>query len=174
LPVRNHQHRLSRCVLSILDVLGELTDRFDLLIVDYGSEDETREVALELVREFPQVDYLDRGRQEFELFGAVEAGIRRTTGDIIFVHDPSQPLGLAELQRLWRMRNDDDLIMVQSRFADGSLFLIRRPALWQSQTRPATASATSPDRLRRTDRHEATSPSLRLPKMLARLSARQL
>jgi hypothetical protein len=169
LPVRDQQDQLRDRVLLILDLLGELTDAFDLVIVDYGSQDETRELALDLVREFPQVDFLDRGGQDGGLYGAVEAGFRRTAGEIVFVHNPVQPFGPATLQRLWRLRDDDDLISVQSQINDGSLYLIRRRALLRTPGRSELA-ATPVDRLTRTDRHEPSGTPLRLPKMLTRLA----
>jgi hypothetical protein len=186
LPVRDLQYGLRDRVQVVLDVLGELTDEFDLLIVDYGSRDDTREVALDLVREYPQVDFLDRGG--VELFSAIESGIYRTTGEIIFIHDPAVPLGLSALHSLWRMRNDEDLVMAQSRFSDetgrsfldvpsggraptsarSSIQMIRRRAIRET---PAVSADASPmvDRLTRTDLRDEPVESLRLPKLLTRL-----
>ena len=48
LPIHNAQHRLERQVAEILDVLPELTSRFELLIIDDGSTDDSFEVARHL------------------------------------------------------------------------------------------------------------------------------
>jgi glycosyltransferase involved in cell wall biosynthesis len=187
LPVRNLQYGLRDRVQMILEILGELTDTFDVLIVDYGSRDETREVALDLVREFPQVDYLDRGKGG-DLFSAVEAGIYRTTGEIVFIHDPTLALGLTALHGLWQMRDDDDLVMAQSRTpADGrqafldlpsgrrapasarsSIQMIRRCAIRELPSRQQRSSFAV-DRVTRTDLMDEPAESLRLPKLLTRL-----
>jgi hypothetical protein len=161
-----------------LEVLAELTDEFNVLIVDYGSRDDTREVALDLVREYPQVDFLDRGAGD-GLYSAIEAGIYRTTGEIIFIHDPAVPLGLSALHSLWRLRNDEDLVMAQSRFTDpsqrslersarSSIHMIRRLAIRESAG--ASRQASSPvGRVTRTDLRDESTESLRLPKLLTRL-----
>lgn len=185
LPVRDMQYKLRDRVQAILEVLAELTDSFDVLIVDYGSRDDTREVALDLVHEYPQVDLLDRGEGS-DLLGAVEAGIYRTRGEIIFVHDSSLPLGVVALQRLWQMRDDTDLVMAQSRSTDqatapmahlgagrradaagSSIQMIRRIAIPRS-ARPAEPSFTV-DKVMRTDLISESPEAVRLPKLLSRL-----
>ena len=55
LPVYNAQHRLERQVAEILDVLPELTSRFELMIIDDGSTDDSFEVARHLALKYPQV-----------------------------------------------------------------------------------------------------------------------
>ena len=187
LPVRDLESRLRDRVVGILELLCELTTEFDLLIVDYGSRDESREVAMDLVREFPQVDFLDKP-EATDIVTAIEAGIRRTRGEIIFVHDPNTPLGVGALQSLWRMRDDRDLVMAQSRSTDatsgslvgfsglrqgsfggtgGCLQMIRRCAIPSGRaTEPAKYAV---DRVTRTDLLSESLESRRLPKLLSRL-----
>lgn len=185
LPVRDQEQGLRDRVQRILELLAELTASFDVLIVDYGSLDETREVAMELVREFPQVDFLDKP-EATDVVSAIEAGIHRTRGEIILIHDPATPLGAGALQSLWQMRNDHDLVMAQSRSTDspgrpyariathratpadrgGSLQMIRRCAMPAArQTTPHHAI----DRVTRTDLLGESPEAVRLPKLLARL-----
>ena len=187
LPVRDLQKGLRDRVQLILEILGELTDTFNVLIVDYGSRDETREIAMDLVREYPQVDFMDGGERS-ELFSAIEAGIHRTTGEIIFIHDATLPLGPSALHRLWQMRDDDDLVMAQSRntaaaprwYLDApsgrrgqdstrsSIQMIRRCAIRELPARKPTPSFAV-DRVTRTDLLDEPAEALRLPKLLTRL-----
>jgi hypothetical protein len=183
-PVRDLQYGLRDRVQMILEILGELTDDFELLIVDYGSRDETRDVAMDLVREYPQVDFVDRG-DDADLLAAVESGIHRTRGATIFVHDPTQPLGESALRSLWRMRHDEDLVMAQSRTDEvvrqpylqrpsgrrgstgrSSLQMIRRCAIGPDASREQSPNV---ERLTRTDLAGQPIDSIRLPKLLTRL-----
>ena len=187
LPVRDMENGLRDRVQSILEVLSELTPDFDLLIVDHGSRDETRDVAMDLVREYPQVDFLDKP-EATDRVTAVEAGIHRTCGEIIFVHDPATPFGAGALHSLWRMRDDADLVMAQSRStratrgsivnrggvrrpafgaAGGCLQMIRRCALPPSRRNAPAKYAV--DRVTRTDLLSEPLESAGLPKLLARL-----
>ncbi len=152
LPVRDMQYDLRERVHTILEVLAELTDAFDVLIVDYGSRDETRDVALELEREYPQVRVLDRAdcRESLE---AMEAGIPATAGEIVFVHDASTPFSPGAVRRLWQIRDDEELVMAQSR-VNRAVAAIGRNVAHHSMAAPAATrdragEATSVQMLRR-------------------------
>lgn len=181
------QDSLRNRVQMILELLGELTGEFGVLIIDHGSVDESRDVALDLVREFPQVDFLD-GSGQVDLLAVIETGIHRTRGEIIFIHDPSLPLASSALHSLWQMRADDDLVMAQSRsrtnarrsFLDlpsgrgvpaagqSSVQMIRRRAM-RDLPQAAQRSTAAVDRVTRTDLLDQPADALRLPKLLARL-----
>lgn len=187
LPVRDLQYELRDRVQAILEILVELTDTIDLLIVDCGSHDDTREVALDLVREYPQVDLLERG-EGAELVAAIEAGIRRTTGEIIFIHDPTFPLGPSAVHQLWSLRGDEDLVMAQTgagrrevettgydlptgfsptSAGRSSLQMIRRRALVGSPV-PRGAALAGLARITRADPVDEPIERPRLPKLLVR------
>jgi hypothetical protein len=187
LPVRDMERQLRDRVQMILEVLEELTGSFDVMIVDYGSQDETVEVAWDLVRTFPQVDFMQAADGADQL-GAIEAGLRETKGEVVFVHDPSQPFGASSIRSLWQLRNDDDLVMAQSRSVDraasrvvpmpisrrrrvsasSSIQMIRRQAVEPVRTATVTTNTTV-DRLTRTDLLEESPENVRLPKLLAKL-----
>lgn len=174
-------------VQTILEVLEELAQSFDVMIVDYGSQDDTVEVAWELVRTFPQVEFL-QAEPGTDLVGAIEAGLLETQGEIVFVHDPNQVLAMSALRSLWQLRDDDDLVMAQSRASgearptltklssgrratpsiSSSIQMIRRQAIGPLR-RPVPVSAVTVDRVTRTDLQGESPESVRLPKLLTRL-----
>ncbi|MEX2186256.1 MAG: glycosyltransferase [Pirellulales bacterium] len=100
LPVCNAQRGLESQVERVLDVLPELCDRFDVVIIDDGSTDETHEVASNLARRYPQVEVVrhsvPRGVEQ-----AVATGRECSTGDIVLVHTSDAPLDAAALANLW-------------------------------------------------------------------------
>ncbi len=190
LPVRDMQVELRDRVHTILEVLTELTNVFDILVVDYGSSDDTREVALELEREYPQVRLLDRTdlRDSFE---ALEAAIPATEGEIVFMHDPSTPFSPSAVRQLWDIRDDEELVMAQSRpeslsrstrgsrvaatawdtrsaSSSCSVQMLRRRAIASLQV-PAPASSWPVDRVTRTDLLQPGPVSEGLPRLLSRL-----
>lgn len=180
LPVCNLQDVLKDRVHCILDALPELSSTFEVIIVDHGSSDETLEVAAELSKSFPQVDFQD-GSGDAE--SAVEEGIRRTSGEVIFVYDPTMPFSFSSMRRLWEMRRDDELVMARSKAhhvlrgphpqtkarAKCALQMIRRRAIDQMLTQSQGYAVPSFERFTRTDLAQHSVDESIDPKLVARL-----
>jgi glycosyltransferase involved in cell wall biosynthesis len=113
LPVQNVQSSLSRSVHEILDVMAELTSRFELVIIDEGSTDGTRDVAREITQLYPQVRLL-RAHVAESLRSEIRRGedskrvserrghVRAAQGDVVIAHDGRSPVDAQEIVRLWR------------------------------------------------------------------------
>jgi hypothetical protein len=95
LPVQDAQATLADTVAQVLEMAADMTDRFELVIIDDGSMDATGEVADELTRCYPQVRILRHGRR-LGRDAAVRTGLKHCRGDLIFVREP----GGMRLQRL--------------------------------------------------------------------------
>lgn len=104
LPVCNVQSTLAVTVLEILEVVSDLTDRFDLVIVDDGSADATSEVAHELTQHYPQVRAVRHGRR-LGREAAIRAGLKQSKGEIILVPDEAGNSAAEEIPRLWQLAN---------------------------------------------------------------------
>lgn len=131
LPVHNAQATLAGQIKELLDFLPEISSEFEILIVDDASTDSTEDVALDLARHFPQVRVLRQNEQRGHHF-AVEAGLARTSGEIVFVNDPGVPMTEADIQRLWKMRDDTSLVMARAHFQPRQLdqHLLSRLMAW--------------------------------------------
>ena len=102
LPVHNHQTALVSRVVGVLDVVADLTSRFEILVIDDASNDDTFELAVDLSRVYPQVGVLRHGERRGTML-AVETGLRRTVAEFVVVHDPTgAQFDPAQLARLWR------------------------------------------------------------------------
>ncbi len=112
LPAYNAQHTLRQSVLDVLELAAELTPQFELLILDDGSTDHTIEVADELARHYPQVR-VTRHAQPRGLAEVVRRGLQQTRGEIICVHEGQGSVEVADIRRLWQLRNDPDLVLAR-------------------------------------------------------------
>ncbi len=186
LPVRNQQRGLRNRVLDLAEVLTDLATWFEILIVDYGSTDPTRELAADLAREFPQIRFADKCYAD-DLLRATRYGIRHSTGEIVFIHDANLPFSSSLLRNLWDLRDDDELVMAQSPSValeaespsetspvpsgkpgpGSSLQMLRRSALRELQ-QTTDRDSMSVERITRTDLTREADPTLPEPNLVSR------
>lgn len=105
LPIHNAQSTLADDIAHLLDVAAEVTDRFDVLILDDASIDRTEEVAWELTTEYSQVTYV-RFPEQRGLVSALRAGLSETRGDFIVACNTERRLSWDKLPQLWANRNE--------------------------------------------------------------------
>ena len=112
LPVRNAEHRLAAQVDELLDVLPDLTRRFEVLVVDDGSTDDTGHVADDLALRYPQVRHV-RHSVALGVSEAIQTGLDHTKGEIVLVGDAQLGLPTDDLVKLWHLRHDNDVIVAR-------------------------------------------------------------
>ena len=110
LPVQDAQDSLAATVGELLEILSELTSRFELMIVDDGSTDFTIEVANELAVEYPQIRLL----RHFPPLGrpqAIAVGFRQSRGEVVFLRDEDCRLPINKAHRLWRAMDHHEIAL---------------------------------------------------------------
>lgn len=109
LPVRNAEQTLARRISQLLEILPDLTPRFEVLIINDGSTDLTEEIAHDLTVTYPQIrqtrHVTARGRQ-----GVIETSLQHTTGEILLIHDENALIDSSKLHRLWALRDHEQLM----------------------------------------------------------------
>lgn len=113
LPIYNAEATLARQVEQLLELLPDLTARFEILVVDDGSTDHTGDIAHELKQRYPQLK-IARHAWQRGMAAAVQTGMARSSGDIVFVQEEQTDVSTSDIRRLWEMRNDDKLIMARA------------------------------------------------------------
>jgi glycosyltransferase involved in cell wall biosynthesis len=131
LPVRNVEGTLAQRVGRLLDLLPDLTSRFEIVVVDDGSIDHTADVAGELARQYPQLRLIryDRPRG---LDAAAHAGLQSARGATVLVQEDSAPLSPTDLRRLWALRHDQGVVMARTQQRPGVFEpeLLERLSAW--------------------------------------------
>lgn len=99
LPIHNGEHYIRSSINDLLDVAQEMTTRFDLVIVDDASTDETYETACEMSRMYPQLTVLRQSVQQ-GLSAALALVRNRMSPDVVVVHDGVTAINAEELRTL--------------------------------------------------------------------------
>ena len=122
-PVRNAEAALSAQIGKLLDVLPDLTNRFEIVVVDDGSTDQTIDLVRDLATRFPQIRLI-RHRECRGIEAAVRTGLQWAQGRTVFVQEDAAALSVAELRQLWTLRHDDEVVMAHS---------VSRPGIFDPQ-----------------------------------------
>ena len=101
LPVHNAQSTLTTTVAEVLEVVCELTEKFELLIVDDGSSDATGEIAHELTGRYPQIRTVYHGKH-LGREAAVQTGLDHSTGEIVFLRNEDSAPSADDIPHLWQ------------------------------------------------------------------------
>ena len=118
LPVHNAQSTLADTVSGILEVVSELTQRFELVIVDDGSADATSEVAQELTSRFPQVRAVRHGKQRGR-DAAICTGLEQSSGEMILLRDETPNMAIDGIVKLWRAAEHHDKLLEAPKMTGG-------------------------------------------------------
>jgi glycosyltransferase involved in cell wall biosynthesis len=172
LPVQNAQASLQLSVARLLEAASELTDKFEILIVDEGSADHTDEIARELATIYPQVNLLShavpRGTVE-----VIRRGLARTSGEIVCLHEGQGEVDLSDLRELWKLRDQEDLIVARHerrRILGRSGFqMLRRSAAVDLQENAILSTSSNQVRLLRADRGMHANAQMQRPNIFTKL-----
>jgi glycosyltransferase involved in cell wall biosynthesis len=110
LPIFNLERIVSRLVEQAVEVSSELTDRFEVLVIDNGSADSTSEIVHELGLRLPQVRLVRLPLRRRRAV-VIDVALSRTLSDIVFLGDDKGALELSDLCKLWHAMDRHDIVV---------------------------------------------------------------
>jgi glycosyltransferase involved in cell wall biosynthesis len=102
LRVCNAEKTLAENLQHLFEILNDLTEQFEVLLVDQGSVDHTVDVAQDLAVQYPQVRLARRDSADPEV-DSIDRTLAETTGDIVFVQTGHAGVRPSALRQLWEM-----------------------------------------------------------------------
>lgn len=103
LPVYNAHETLEPNVTDILEVLPELSERFQITILDDGSTDDTVDVATDLAARYPQVRLI-RHPVRLGLAESIQTALDNVRAEQLLISDEDYNLEPDDLRVLWQLR----------------------------------------------------------------------
>ncbi|MBC7248491.1 MAG: glycosyltransferase family 2 protein [Actinobacteria bacterium] len=125
IPAYNEEEAIADDIETILATMKETSYRWELIVVNDGSTDRTREI----VERYPEVRLVNH---PYNLGGgaARNTGIRRARGDIVVIADGDGTYPLQDIPRLVEALEDYDMVVGARTKEAGTMKLLRTPAKW--------------------------------------------
>jgi hypothetical protein len=158
-PVRNAEATLAGHISRLLDLLPDLTHRFEIVVVDDASVDHTVELVRDVAREYPQVRLICHGEMKGKA-AAIKTGLQWAQGQTVFVQEDPLAPSHTDLRRLWSLRNDRELVMARAARPPGVIqpeLLDRLTAWGQTLSKLSGGAAASSIQMIRRDALENLS-----------------
>jgi glycosyltransferase involved in cell wall biosynthesis len=110
LPAYNEAARISRVVEDAADYLESAGIRYEIRVVDDGSEDGTPQVLERLNSRIPELRLLRHGRNH-GYGAALRTGLASVRGEHVLLADADGQFCMAAFAALWARRHDADLVL---------------------------------------------------------------
>jgi glycosyltransferase involved in cell wall biosynthesis len=109
-PAYNDSGTIASLVIRAVQAASQLTEDFEVIVVNDGSADATGEIAEELAARYPQVRVVHHERNR-GYGGALRTGFATATKDFVFYTDGDAQYDPTEMGLLWqRMRDGVDWV----------------------------------------------------------------
>jgi glycosyltransferase involved in cell wall biosynthesis len=127
IPVYNEENSILTVIESLDHTLSALGLRYEIILVDDGSSDQTPQKIEKLLSRFPHLVTLTH--EENRGYGAaLKTGISRSSFDQIMIIDADQTYAVEEIPRLLEAAKSFDMVVGSRTGSDAQIPLIRRPA----------------------------------------------
>lgn len=108
-PCYNEEGNVEQTTHRALEVCQQISQDFEIIIVDDGSKDRTGEIADRLASEFPEVKVV-HNRPNLGYGGALQAGFRNASKEWIFYTDGDGQFDIEEIKNLLPLKGPKTVV----------------------------------------------------------------
>jgi dolichyl-phosphate beta-glucosyltransferase len=98
IPAKDEEKRLPRFLRTLIDYCRQSANRYDIIVIDDGSQDQTASVALAFQKEFPALQVISHESNHGKGY-AVRQGLLAAKGEIVLFMDADGSTGPREIER---------------------------------------------------------------------------
>ncbi len=125
-PAYNEEQRIGATLARILAYLRDEGARFEVLVVDDGSRDRTREVVSRLAASEPHLRLIALGKNRGKGM-AVRRGVLEATGDRVLFSDADLSAPIEEIEKLAARIENGSAVAIGSRSVRGARIDVHQP-----------------------------------------------
>ena len=118
IPTYNERENLHELISSVTNILNKLKIKYEIIIADDNSPDQTWKVAIELSKDFPSIKVIRRFRNR-GLTPSVLEGMESAVGNILGVMDADLQHDISVLPQMLEECKSHDLV-IGSRYTDSN------------------------------------------------------
>jgi glycosyltransferase involved in cell wall biosynthesis len=109
LPAYNEEENIGEAVENTVEVLRDISDDWEVIVVNDASKDRTGEIADRLARDIPGVRAIHHEKNT-RLGGALRTGFANASKELVFYTDADNPIDMNDLRWAVPMMADADFI----------------------------------------------------------------
>jgi glycosyltransferase involved in cell wall biosynthesis len=108
-PMYNEENNIKQAVDTAREVLDEITDDYEIIIVDDASTDATGPIADSMAREDPRIRVIHHETNR-QLGGGLKTGFAAASKDLVLYSDADFPFDMMELKKAVRVIQHCDIV----------------------------------------------------------------
>ncbi|MFH1877647.1 MAG: glycosyltransferase family 2 protein [Candidatus Omnitrophota bacterium] len=122
LPMYNEQANIADAISNIKSFAGELSDDYEIVIVDDASTDGSAEIVAEKMKEDPRIRFF-RLEKNTRFGGAFAKGFKEAGKDVIMYMDSDMPVSIADIKESFPLIKSADIVTGFSKIKKGDTAL---------------------------------------------------
>lgn len=108
-PLYNEEENIERLVEESLKVFPKVADKFEIILVNDGSRDNTRKIGKVLDQKYPEVRLVSQRNKGYG--GAVKRGFKEAKYEWVFFSDGDLQFDLSEITKFTKYTKNNDLVI---------------------------------------------------------------
>jgi dolichyl-phosphate beta-glucosyltransferase len=126
IPAYNESARIGPTLARINEYCGASFERFEIIVVNDGSSDDTAAVVSEAGRRIPAVRYASYEQNRGKGY-AIRFGVAMSKGDLVLISDADLSTPIEEVEKLLVFHDAGYDIIIGSRAVEGSCVEVKQP-----------------------------------------------
>jgi len=102
LPAYNEEKNIEKTAFSIMEFVSSFAEKYEIIIVDDGSSDDTGKIIDELSKNHPRIIPVHHKKNK-GYGAALTSGFKKTKGDFVFFTDSDGQFDIKELPKLFSL-----------------------------------------------------------------------